>query len=177
MKEEKAMKQMKNSFIALIAIVLILSGSLPVRAIEVSDLAEPDSFVNDYADELSKEDLIYLELICRRTQRTTTAEIAIVIIETLDDANLEDFAMELFNTWGLGTEEDDNGVLMLIVLRDRVWRISTGLGIEYLLTENILSEIMEEEAEPEFRDGNYGFGLIRAAEEIMEILEEEFYDD
>jgi uncharacterized protein len=159
----------------LTAIVSILILSPPAWAMTVDELGNPTGWVNDYTNTLSGSDEARLTAICEELERANTAELAIVIIDTLEGRSVEDYAQDLFETWGIGKEGADNGVLILMAMMDREWRVHTGYGVEGTLTDSLAMRIMENEAVPEFRDGNFGQGLINAATQIKLVLEGESY--
>lgn len=69
-------------------------------------------------------------------------QIAILMIPTLDGDALEDYSLRVARTWGIGTKENNNGVLLLVVKNDRVLRIEVGYGLEGALTDARSSQII-----------------------------------
>ncbi|HOJ40745.1 MAG TPA: TPM domain-containing protein, partial [bacterium] len=71
---------------------------------------KPSGFINDYVGLLSPEEKEKLENQAAGIEKKTTAEVAVVIVKELEGRNLEEYANELFNNWGIGKKGKDNGV-------------------------------------------------------------------
>jgi len=177
MKNRAKLISIKRILIDALAMVLILTlaGASAVWARSVSSLGQPTDYVNDYTGTLSSGDFSRLVSICRELEASNGTEMAIVFIDSTDGRTIESYAQELFETWGIGKSGSDNGVLILVAINDRKWRVHTGYGIEGVLTDRLAGRIMENEAVPEFRQGRYGNGLIRATTEMVAVLEGETY--
>lgn len=112
-----------------------------------------------------------LNQIAKRIEATGKVEYAIVVINDFtaqdDDFN---FAYTLFNTWGIGKKGANNGLLLLVAKDRRRYRFITGSGIEGLLPDVRLKQIGERALVPDFKEGNYGQGIIAASKVIEQIL-------
>jgi len=163
--------------IDLLAVMMIITIGVASTAWarSVRSLGEPTGYVNDYTGTLSRGDFSRLNAICEELERTNETELAIVIVDSTDGRSIESYTQELFETWRIGKSYADNGVLVLIALRDRQWRVHTGYGVEGVLPDRLAARIMENEAVPEFRESRYGSGLIRAATRMKAVLEGESY--
>jgi len=161
--------------ILLIPVVLGLFPT-PAHALSIEELGRPTGYVNDYSNILTSTEYDRLDAICRELEAANSAEMAIVIIDSLDNWTIEDFAQELFETWGIGKAESDNGILILIAYYDREWRVHIGYGIEGVIPDTLARRIMENELVPEFRAGDYGQGLINAATQFKNVISGEEYD-
>jgi len=168
-----------NKVSRLLVVVIITAAAFavafPLCAETVESLGRPTGFVNDYADVILSSDEAQLNTISQELKNANTAEMAIVTINSLDGKSVEEFAQELFTKWGIGQASSDNGVLILMSINDRDWRVQTGYGVEGVLTDSLARRIMENEAVPEFRNGNYGLGLINAAGAMKSVIEGEEY--
>lgn len=118
-------------------------GSWVVDAAGVLDAAQRDR-LNRQIDDL---------------ERDTGAEIAVVILRRTVDATPKEYATELLNRWGVGKRDADNGVLMLIALEERRIEIEVGYGLEPILTDAAVGEILDREVVPRFRAGNIADGI------------------
>lgn len=103
---------------------------------------------------------------------STTAQVAVVILTSIGEANPKDFATELFNLWGIGQAGKDNGLLILTVMDQQRTEFETGYGLEGVLPDVVCYRIGMQELVPYFREGEYGQGLIAAVMEFKRILEE-----
>ncbi len=130
---------------------------------------KPSGFINDYAGILKQSEKQNLETYLEKIEKETTNEIAVVILKSLEGRNLEEFSNELFNTWGIGKKGKDNGVLILISLTERKIRIEVGYGLEPYLTDATCGRIIRRVMAPEFRKGNYYWGIKKAVEVIYKL--------
>src|ERR1019366_648327 len=99
-------------------------------------------YVNDFAHVLSPEVVAQLDRTCDQLDRSQAkAQVAVVTIDTLNGADIADFAKHLFNKWGIGPKASNRGVLVLLAVNDRKYRIATGYGLESILTDAKAGEI------------------------------------
>ena len=142
--------------------------SIALIATVVGAQAFPDhvGFVNDFAGLLSAEAQAQLENDLINFEQETSAEIAVATIETLEGDTVEDYAVRLFEAWGIGKKDKDNGVLFLVAKEERRVRIEVGYGLEPVITDGRAGRILDEEVLPEFRDGNYEQGILNGVKAI-----------
>src|SRR5688572_25180788 len=101
-----------------------------------SDIPElRDNPIHDVADVLSSSAEMKLRSIIQAERDSTSNEIGILTIRSLEGNSLEDYSMRVAEKWKLGNEDKDNGVLLLISIDDRLIRIETGYGLEGSLTD------------------------------------------
>ncbi|MCW5935286.1 MAG: TPM domain-containing protein [Fimbriimonadia bacterium] len=127
-------------------------------------------WVTDRADVIPDKDELEINRLLEELERETGAEMAVVTIKSSSKLTPKDFATELFNLWGIGKKEKDNGVLMLLVLDARRVEVETGYGVEGALPDAVVGEILRKQAVPEFKAGRFGKGLKLAAQEMVESL-------
>ena len=147
-----------------VAAALLLCSA--VFAIDVSTL-EPQGYVSDFAgviDAAAKQDL---EQYCARVEKATGAQIALVTIVTLDGAPVEDVANSLFRRWGIGKKQSDEGVLLLLAVRDRRSRLEVGYGLEPVITDGTSGELLRQ-MRPALQANRFGEALGTAAHELGE---------
>jgi len=113
--------------------------------------------------EILKGKMIFLQL-------ATTTQLAILIIPDLKGQVLENYSLRVANTWKLGRCDINNGVLLLVAVKDRATRIETGLGLEFILTDETCKQIIEKEIIPFFRAGDFYRGLDSGVTSITKIL-------
>jgi len=101
---------------------------------------------------------------------STSNQIAIVVVDDLGGTDINDFATRLFNKWGIGKDNNDNGVLILVKPTQTNGRretfIVTGYGLESVLPDITCQKIVDNEILPNFKDGNYYLGLTNAVDAI-----------
>lgn len=91
-------------------------------------------------------------------EQQTSNQIAVLVIPTLEEEPEEDFAIRAAREWGLGTKENSNGVLILVVTRDRKIRIEVGRGLEGALPDGLCGRIIRDEMAPLLKRGEEKWG-------------------
>ncbi|MCD8287317.1 MAG: TPM domain-containing protein [Porphyromonadaceae bacterium] len=104
-------------------------------------------------------------------RQNTTAEIAVVAVESIGEQDIESFSNELFSYWGIGKKENDNGLLVLFVLDQRKIRFEVGYGLEGILPDALCKRIQAQYMLPAFRSGDYDTGLVQGIEQLCRIVE------
>lgn len=148
-------------------LVSIFFLALPSLA---ADFPQPVGHVNDFAEMLSSDFRQSLEQDLIDFENETTAEIAVVTINSLEGNSLEDYAVRLFEDWKIGKKEKDNGILILIAKEDRKIRIEVGYGLEPIVTDARAGRIIRDQISPAFRNENYDGGVKQAVEQIKEYI-------
>ncbi len=136
-------------------------------------LPQYSSFVNDYTGTLSAEWLAKTEELTKNVEQLTSSEIGVAIIDSLGGITIEDYAAQLFEEWGIGKKEKDNGVLLLVSMMDRELRIETGYGLEPAITDLEAKEIIDEVIVPAFKQEDYGTGIFNGVAAIANIIYQE----
>lgn len=104
-------------------------------------------------------------------QQASGNQIAIGVVETTGDQSIEDYAFDLFNKhWKVGDKVKDNGVLLLIAVKDRKLRIEVGSGLEGDLTDAESGRIILDQLTPRLKEGDYGGAVEVGANEIRRAL-------
>ena len=105
-----------------------------------------------------------------RLEDSTTAQVAVVVLESIDYPVPKEFATELFRKWGIGRADVNNGLLILMVIDQRRMEFETGYGLEPVLTDGVCKRIQVERMVPRAKEGRYGQALIDGIEEVNRIL-------
>jgi uncharacterized protein len=101
-------------------------------------------------------------------------QIGILIIPTLGDDALEDYSIKVARQWGIGTKENNNGILLLIVKDDRKLRIEVGYGLEGVLTDVQSNRIIQNDITPYFKKGQYYEGINAGVTSIIAAIHGEY---
>lgn len=109
--------------------------------------------------------------IGKELEDKTGAQAVIVTIDSTNSIPIEQYANDLFRTWGIGQKGKDNGLLILLAIKDRTWRVEVGRGLEGAIPDALSNRIMESIAKPNFAEGNYGKGLINSYSTFVIILQ------
>ncbi len=133
-----------------------------VRAVDVNSLPKPTGYVSDLAHVLSPEDKETLESFCTQVEQQLGVQFALVTIDTLKDQPIRDFAIDLARKWGVGAKKDNQGVLLLLAVKDHTDDIETGRGIEPYITDGFSGSTLRA-MRPLLQANNYGAALLTAA--------------
>lgn len=155
--------------------LLFLSTTLFTFAFTVP--GKPTGYVNDFASLFTIEQKNLLESKLALFNASTSNEIAVVTITSLEGDYIEHYAAELFKAWGIGNEKKDNGVLLLIALNDRAMRIEVGYGLEGSLTDSLSSQIIRNDLTPAFKKSEYYGGVDKALDNIILATKDEYQLD
>ena len=151
--------------LTLAALLVTLFQGLPGAA-----FPRPSGHVNDFAGALTADDRAYLETFLRTLERDTSAEVVVVTVTSLDGLTIEEYAVRLFADWGIGDDDKDNGVLLLVAPAERRVRIEVGYGLEGSLPDGLAGEIIRTAIVPEFQQGNLRRGIGRGLDLISRIV-------
>ena len=127
-------------------------------------------YVSDPQNYLSSTEKQSLNAIANAIEDSTGAQVAIVMLPSIGEENPKDFAVRLFEVWGIGQKEADNGLLILSVIDQRRTEFETGYGMEGVLPDAICYQIGMQQLVPHFKVGDYGKGLEAVMLKIQEIL-------
>lgn len=162
-------------FTLVCGLLLFLSSLAPSRAIPVSEVLNPrqnNNWVTDMADLLSPDSETKLNQMITALEEKNGAEIAVVTVpDTKPSASPKAFATELFNTWGIGKKGVDNGILFLVSKYERRTEIETGYGLESILPDAKVGNILRTQVTPHFKQGNFDAGIVNGTQAIIQVLE------
>jgi uncharacterized protein len=145
-------------------LVLFAFAALSVHALDTSKL-KPHGYVNDFAGVLDAPGAQRLEAYCAQVQAATGAQIAVVLVPTLDGDPIEDVSNRLFHEWGIGTKGKDNGILILLAIKDRKQRAEIGYGLEGDIPDGYAGQVLRG-VRPILAQGNYSGAMLAAAQQF-----------
>jgi uncharacterized protein len=116
-----------------------------------------------------------IDSVLRSMENETTVQVAVVAVESIGDRNEVDFSQELFERWGIGHKENNNGLLILLVRDQRVIRFHTGDGIEGVLPDVVCKRIQRDYMLPDFKAENYGAGILAGVAQVRRIVTDPDY--
>ena len=107
-----------------------------------------NKYINDYTGTISKNYTEKIISIGKELEEKTTAQCVIVVINSTNNVLIEKYANELFRSWGIGTSEKNNGLLILLAMDDRNWRVEVGKGLEGAVPDVLSNKIMTSYGKP-----------------------------
>jgi uncharacterized protein len=130
--------------------------------------------VTDSTATLTPDQLRALEDKLDAFNDSTSTQIAVVIIPSLNGNDIADYNVKLFRAWGVGTKEHNNGVLLLIAKEDHKLNITTGYGVEGALPDITCKEIIDEIIVPKIKGDDYYRGIDEGTDAIMQAVKGEY---
>jgi len=155
----------KKSFFSLALFGIILLGCSSPAA----SLPEFTAPVVDSIGRVSAEVETQINSELTSFQQSGGPQIAVAVIDTTNNATLENYSIDLARSWGLGDKEKDNGVLVLIALTDRTLRIEVGSGVEGDLTDITAAGIVDSVMVPRLRANDVDGAVRDGARAVMQV--------
>jgi uncharacterized protein len=151
------------------ALLWLLLVVAPARAQEeIPELTRP---VNDFAGVIDPESERALERIIRSLQQASGDVIVIATVPTFKPyGDINEYAVKMFENHGrgIGQQGRDNGLLVLLAVADRRVRVEVGYDLEEFITDGFAGETSRQFMAPEFRQGEYGRGLLAGVARIAD---------
>ena len=159
-----------NPSIFLKLLVCLFFSQLSFAQFTIPKKPDFQTSIYDYAQLLSAKDKAALEEKLIKYSDSTSTQIVVVTVETINNESIGILAPKWAHEWGIGQAKEDNGVLILLAKKERKIGIAPGYGVEDRITAGIGGEIIRKIITPEFKTGNYYKGLDKGADAIFDVL-------
>ncbi len=130
----------------------------------------PTSRIVDQAGLLSAEQRTQVQAIIDRVEEKTGTELAVLTVASVPGGTPKEFATEVFNSWGIGKKGADNGVLVMVSIGDRRVEIETGYGVESILTDGRIGQVLDNHVVPHFKGRRFGDGIVAGVGALAGLL-------
>lgn len=159
------------------AILLLAFFALsPLAAQE--ELPRPRGYVNDFAGVVDSRSEQQMTQLAEALERATGAQIAVAVVESMEPyGSIEEYSIALAQAWGVGSGEEDNGLLLVLAMAERQVRMEVGYGLEGAITDGTAGSILDEAVIPALQEGRYGEGLLRGMEAVSGEIAEAYQVD
>ncbi len=147
-----------------------------VESIPNPKTADANAFVSNPDHILSNKTVEKLNSQLYLLEQETSAEIAVVAVNSIENQDIADFANTLFNYWGIGKADKDNGALVLFVLDQKKIRFEVGYGLEGVLPDAICKRIQMQVMIPELKNDNYDAGILEGVKAAESYIREGNYE-
>lgn len=131
-----------------------------------------DDYVNDFASVMSSSSKKHVTKLFEKLEKQTGIEAVVVTIDSMSDytystISIEEFATNLFNKWGVGHKQTNNGFMILVAVKDRKCRIELGgaYGRRY---DSVMKEVIDDDMLPYFKVNSYDVGILQGAQGVIE---------
>lgn len=158
---------MRSLFLSAITVVMLLTAFIAPGA----DIPFLSGRVTDNAEILTEGMRRTLTERLKSHEEKTGNQIAVLTVPSLGGANIEEYAISVFEAWKLGQKGKDNGVLVIVAPGDRRMRIEVGYGLESALTDLTAGRIIRNLMAPRFKKGDFDGGLEAAVNAIIGTLD------
>lgn len=162
-------RKSKRYYLLLIFFLL----SLPLTAYSL-DVPRLQGYVNDYAGMISSPAKSKIEDELRAFEQSDSTQIVILTIPSLEGENLEEFSIKVGETWKIGQQGKDNGILFIVSNQERRIRVEVGRGLEGSLTDLMAGRIIDQVIKPRFKQGDFDGGFIAGVSAIINATRGEF---
>ena len=160
--------------------VALLSGPLSAMTVdEVPNIHLKDArqYVTDPSAILSTAARDSINLMLGQLEKDSGIEVAVVMLPSIGNDDIFDFAHNLFRKWGIGKKKENNGLLVLFVMDQHKVRFTTGYGLEGALTDALSKRIQMNEMVPAFKEGKWDEGMVKGVRATVAILKGEVAAD
>ena len=129
--------------------------------------------VNDYAGVMKPEQIQSIESQLAQLERDTGHQVAVLTVPTLDGEDIEGFSIRVAENWKIGKKGFDDGVILVVAVKDRKLRLEVGYGVEGILPDAIAKRITADYIVPHFRSQDYSGGIIAGIDAAQKLLRKE----
>ena len=164
------MKKLLAIFLTIFSIFLLSTSASALKPTE-------DFYVNDYAGLLSEETKQYIMENSVKLHEQTKAQIVVITIESLEGRPLEEYATQTFREFGIGDKDLNNGVMMLLALKERKSRIEVGYGLEGALPDGKTGRIQDDYMIPFYKENKFDKGILNGYKALYREVANEYKMD
>jgi len=156
-------------FLSLFIIILLLHCFL-LTAARAQKFPEPRGAINDFAGVITPQYVRPMDLLAREVLQKAETSVVVVTLKDIQGNDPADYASRLYEAWGIGKKGQDKGVLILLALEERQVRIETGYGVEGILPDGLVGEILDTYVVPYLKKGNYDKALSNALVAVSSVI-------
>jgi uncharacterized protein len=163
---------MRNLLLGLLLLCqLLFSFFVPAGAApKIPPRPTTNIYVVDRAGVLSNQTRETIAAYSRALELKTKAQIVVLTVPSLDGAVPADYALTVLREWGIGDSQKNNGVLLLVAVKDRKSRIEVGYGLEGTLPDGLTGRIQDQYMLPYFRQGDYDKGILNGYAALLQTV-------
>ena len=132
--------------------------------------AVPRDYVVDLAGVINDNAKTQLNALLHELEQKTTSQVLVLTVQSLDNEDIEGFSLKTAEKWKLGQKGKDNGVLIVVAVRDHKYRFEVGYGLESVLPDSLVGTIGREYLVPYFRKGDYSTGISAATLAVIQTI-------
>jgi uncharacterized protein len=147
----------------------VSAASVRVAWAEPVSSLKPTDCVNDFAGVLSTSTVTQLKEMCRQVLEKAQASVVVVTVKSTDGEDIFNYAVDLYQKWGIGQKGKDRGVLVILAVQDRKYYINVGYGLEGILPDGKVGGFGRE-AVPYLKNGDYNGAVSLLTSRIIDVI-------
>ncbi len=160
-------KRKVTVFVLAVCLFLVLFGSYGFAAVSFPTAT---GAVNDFAGVIPADAVDRMARLSQEVLEKTGTAIVVATVKDVGDNEPDMYANELYQAWGIGKKGEDKGVLIFLALRERKVRIETGYGVEGILPDGLVGEILDRYVTPYLKKNDYGAGMENAMVAVSQVV-------
>lgn len=165
---------MKKWLIWLTIAIYMMIGAVGLAQPQIPPAPTGSIYVQDYAGVLSGETKTKINKLGAKIARQTKAQVVVVTTTSLEGEPIENYSLEILRQWKIGDKALNNGVLLLVAVKDKQSRIEVGYGLEGALNDAKAGQIQDEYLVPYLKQGEYDQGIWNGYKAIMRVVSSEY---
>ncbi|UQZ36639.1 hypothetical protein C2I18_25750 [Paenibacillus sp. PK3_47] len=158
----------------LTALIFMLLSAVMLPSFSVAKTSVPDHtesfYVNDFAGVIDQKTENYMVNYGVKLHQASGAQVVLATVDSTKGVSMKEYANALFNTWGVGSADKNNGVLLLLSVKDDDYWVVQGKGLVNTLSDGQLSQILSQYLEPDFARKDYNSGARKTYGELIQRL-------
>jgi uncharacterized protein len=151
-------------------IIIVLLHCFLLTSAGAQKFPKPKGAINDYAEVITPQYERPMDLLAREVLQKTGTSVVVVTLKSIEGNDPADYANRLYEAWGIGKKGQDKGVLILLALTERKVQIETGYGVEGILPDGLVGEILDTYVVPYLKKDNYDKGLSNALVAVSSVI-------
>src|SRR5580658_7550541 len=167
-----------HKLLAILLTASLLIVTLAIRAQDVPPKPNPPTRVNDFAHVMTADQIDALERKLVAYNDSTTSDIVVVTVPDIGNSTVEDYALQILRTWGVGDKKNNNGIVILADIKDHQVSIQVGYGLEGAIPDVTAKAIIDNEITPNFKGGgtdNYYRGFDQGTDALIKAAAGEYH--
>jgi uncharacterized protein len=164
-KTKLMLKKITMLLLLLVTALVAFSQQLPPKS---------GTLVTDYTNTLSAGDKQQLENKLVAFNDSTSTQIAVVIMKSVGEYDINEYGLKLGRAWGIGAKGKNNGIVLLVAIDDHKLTIQTGYGAEGGVPDAITHSIIQNDITPRFKQGDYYGGINAGTDDLMKYMKGEY---
>ncbi|MFW6147729.1 MAG: TPM domain-containing protein [Thermodesulfobacteriota bacterium] len=163
----------KILFFLLLPITFFLALLLARPAFPDDPYPVPQGLINDFAHVIPPAYEERMDSLAREVLEKADAAVAVVTLEDIGGADIDEYTNKLYERWGIGKKGEDRGAMILVALQERKIRIEIGYGLEGIIPDGLAGQIRDQAIVPYLKNGEFGPGLFNGLAALSGIIAED----